>query len=1324
MNQKRFRLIFSKRLGMLVPVAEDRAAQGKAAGDGAQSGAACPQAPPPHSLVFAPRNGLALRQFVVGLLSLWQLALTLAMPLRAYAGPTGASVAAGSATITREGLLTTITNSPNAIIDWASFSAAQQEVIRFIQQNAASSVLNRVTGQDPSQILGQLLSNGRVFLINPNGITFGAGSRVDTAGLVASTLGISNADFLAGRLQFDKTGAGASVQAAGLITVSPGGSVALLGDTVKNAGLIRADDGAVLLAAGRSVTLTDVSNPAIAVVVSAPENEVLNVGDILAASGQAALIGAAIGQQGRISVDSAGLGNAGDIVLKATNRIEVSAAARLSADGQGATSGGTILVGDRATGATSVAGSLSARGGDSGGHGGFIETSGRAIDLGGITVDAGSATGQGGKWLIDPVDIQIVHGPAGNSDYAPTGNSAITDGTIAQSLNTGTSVAITTSAGNAAGALGNITSVGNIEIIKSQGGSASFSLDADHDIILNGGQFILASQGAGNTLDVNLGAGHSVYVSAAGTHLPVEIATLGGNVFIGGRHGGETGKIYVVGDLFGTEPVATPITIDTRVDRSSTTSAAGSVQIKARSQAPLERVESVFWMRNTDIYADGIDIQIVGNSPAIGVSTRALHLSQSRLHNTGDRDVVLMGNYVYQGNGTNAGFYGALVSESLVEQFGNGQISVTGTVTGMPGFVLAADAYAVSLTQSSLVHHGQGDVSVSAIVPWDSKPGVETRPPLYATNSSVAVSHGNLHLLGVATATGSTMLDQVVLGNTAVSASGDINVTTRLIDTAGQDVAAGGFLLGTRFGSEVLAGNVTIQAGGNLNIAASEMLAANSGNVDIHAGNVNIRIDSTTSPHGVTVGGNNISKGNYVVGPTSLGNAVISDAFLQAAGNIAGNVVVNSAVPVTMNVGASGNATTVGNVQIRSLGDIAVARPVVGNGITLASGGNLTGNGAVTATGDVVLTGRGNVALTGDISGGGNVSVTGAGPVETAGVTGHGNVTVTGNGNVVSRGNIVNTGLGDTLAGMVVGNGDLVVSGLGNLRVGDVIGNGHVGITGNGTVTTGHVLNNGAGDLDIANEGTGDTVTGDVTGDVTGHGNVTIRGRGNLATGRVTGDGRVTVSGQGALSGGNILGNGDVEVRNAGHGRTEVGDVLGNGTVTIAGNGDVRIGGGNGSVINTGTGDTTLSGNGNVSAGTVTGGGNVFVLNAGGGDTQADAHSTGGAEVYVTPGSGFDRSVAGLLALTHEQIARLDPARVAELARSGILEGALQTLSGTSAAASALRANARVSLDELRRLQVRATGLPVAQAIALARPGLTQGEVKLHCRVDDPACKP
>ena len=108
----------------------------------------------------------------------------------ALANPTGPTVKSGSVTFQQSGNVLQITNSPNAIINWQGFSIGQNEVTRFVQQSQASAVLNRVVGANPSAILGSLQSNGRVFLINPNGIVFGAGATIDVAGLVASTLNL------------------------------------------------------------------------------------------------------------------------------------------------------------------------------------------------------------------------------------------------------------------------------------------------------------------------------------------------------------------------------------------------------------------------------------------------------------------------------------------------------------------------------------------------------------------------------------------------------------------------------------------------------------------------------------------------------------------------------------------------------------------------------------------------------------------------------------------------------------------------------------------------------------------------------------------------------------------------------------------------------------------------------------------------------------------------------------------------------------------------------------------------------------------------------
>ena len=185
-----------------------------------------------------------------------------------FANPGGAQVVSGQVSISSNGNVLTITNSPGAIINWASFSINPGELTQFLQQNSSSSVLNRIVGQDPSQIFGALQSNGRVYLINPNGILFGANSRVNVGGLVASSLNISNSDFAAGKLNLSAGSTAGSVVNQGSITTPAGGQVYLIAPQVQNNGIITSPQGEVLLAAGHSVQLVDGGDPNVQVVIS------------------------------------------------------------------------------------------------------------------------------------------------------------------------------------------------------------------------------------------------------------------------------------------------------------------------------------------------------------------------------------------------------------------------------------------------------------------------------------------------------------------------------------------------------------------------------------------------------------------------------------------------------------------------------------------------------------------------------------------------------------------------------------------------------------------------------------------------------------------------------------------------------------------------------------------------------------------------------------------------------------------------------------------------------------------------------------------------
>jgi filamentous hemagglutinin family protein len=127
----------------------------------------------------------------------------------AAAGPNGPSVVGGTVTVQGPGTASVIVNqsSSSAIINWNTFNIGVNESVRFNQPSSSSVALNRVTGgAGPSEILGSLTANGRIFLINRDGILFGPGAVINTAGFLASTNDIKNSDFMAGRYNFNIPG--------------------------------------------------------------------------------------------------------------------------------------------------------------------------------------------------------------------------------------------------------------------------------------------------------------------------------------------------------------------------------------------------------------------------------------------------------------------------------------------------------------------------------------------------------------------------------------------------------------------------------------------------------------------------------------------------------------------------------------------------------------------------------------------------------------------------------------------------------------------------------------------------------------------------------------------------------------------------------------------------------------------------------------------------------------------------------------------------------------------------------------------------------------
>ncbi len=195
----------------------------------------------------------------------------------ALATPSGGTVVAGKATITQTGPKTIVINqqSNKVIIEWKNFDIGKGEKVVFTQPGAVAAALNRVLSGSKTSILGSLTANGTIIITNPKGIVFGASARVDVASIIASTIGISNSNFLAGRMIFDQPGdPGAMVSNAGEITVKSGGLAALVAPGVENTGVITAKLGTVALAAGNAATLDFYGDGLVQIAVTAPVKEV------------------------------------------------------------------------------------------------------------------------------------------------------------------------------------------------------------------------------------------------------------------------------------------------------------------------------------------------------------------------------------------------------------------------------------------------------------------------------------------------------------------------------------------------------------------------------------------------------------------------------------------------------------------------------------------------------------------------------------------------------------------------------------------------------------------------------------------------------------------------------------------------------------------------------------------------------------------------------------------------------------------------------------------------------------------------------------------
>ena len=438
-----------------------------------------------------------------------------------HASPSGGVVTAGSASIAQSGSVTNITQStPKASINWQNFSIGTNEAVTFNQPSTSSITLNRVVGNEKSIIDGALNANGQVWILNANGLLFSKNASINTAGLVATTMNLSDADFQAGNYAF-KGDSSASIINQGTINISDKGYAALFGAEVRNEGIIKATLGKVALTGAKEVSLNLNGNSMVSLTVNKGVLDALveNKGAIYADGGEVYLTTNAVDELLRGVVNNTG-------IVEANSIDDITGKIELYAHG----------------GALHVEGTLEAKNG-------FIETSGKAFSVADETIVKAKT------WLIDPTDITISDASTYNNTLnGGTDVTITTDGYIRLgspiSKTSGTDATLTLKAGGDILIYSNITSTssklntvlwadadgngeGRIEI-GTVGMSAAINTNGGH-LWIGGGSIGTATW---HELSVGDGAATSASIHGVMLNPSSSLTSAGGDIFIKGAYTG------------------------------------------------------------------------------------------------------------------------------------------------------------------------------------------------------------------------------------------------------------------------------------------------------------------------------------------------------------------------------------------------------------------------------------------------------------------------------------------------------------------------------------------------------------------------------------------------------------------------------------------------------------------------------------------------------------------------------------------------------------------------------------------------------------------
>jgi filamentous hemagglutinin family protein len=858
--------------------------------------------------------------------------------------PTGGQIVSGSGVISAQGAAMTVNqNTARMITNWSNFNIGANASVNFVQPSASAVALNRIQSQDPTQIMGRLTANGQVMLVNPAGVVFGRGSQVDVGSLVASSLAISDANFLNGNYRFTAGGQPASgaVVNQGRITTSNGGAVVFLAPVVKNHGQINTDKGSTLLGAAQDITVDFAGDGLISYRVNAGAASALaeNTGSVTADGGMAVLSAQSVdnitqgvvnnsgmvraqrleNRDGRIllegqTISQAGALTANTISARAGGHFEQTILGVMNADGDLTTNGGSVRV--DAGSDVVVSGRVSANGSS----GGQITLAAPEVSVLGATLQAmgqGAQAGDGGT-------IRIGGGYQGNdADIVNAQRTRVIDSTVDVSAlhngNAGTAIVwseqqtLFNSTANAKGG--------------AQAGDGGLVEVSSHDQLSFAGRVnASAPKGASGRLLLD----------------PSDI-TISSNSSSGVAMGTPT-------TAFSTSP-GSPSTIN-NADIETTLSSGTSLTLQANNNITVAA--------NIDIpNASGL----YGPNPGFATGDLTLQAGKSIIVNPGVMIDLLNANLTLRANDPGAVAANRSAGNALITLNGSTLKAGTGTIDISMGSGVNASATTGSITLTSgltnaanvvVSHNGTAasgiDIS-GAVIDTDGGQISAGSLVLAANQGGITSSTSSLYLRGN---DGNTVTmrtrDDISLGTNTLNRMGsasDIGVTQLY---AGRSVSLTG-------GMELMLGNspLTIRANyfdasagvSSTRLSGAATITTGFSFIGVRSNNADISIKLMD---GMGLTGATPTSGDITIARLSSSMGAANNLEVINNGPTAGSkVIINGAVSVlgTVNV-----ATQNGNINLA--GNIATTNASAG-AITLTAG---TGTSAPTTTGgDIVLTG-------------------------------------------------------------------------------------------------------------------------------------------------------------------------------------------------------------------------------------------------------------------------------------------------------------------------------------------------------------------------------